>query len=165
MINTDTYRIAAQEQIQTYADILEIPLITTYNSQELEEALQSLGDCDIIFIDTAGKFPGDPQHKGDVQSIIAAAQPEDILLCISATTSYSAAQEIIDSYSYLPDYKLMITKLDETRYRGLILSLSWYTHKPIGYVTTGQNVPDDIELLDAVKTSQQILGIQTDKPA
>ncbi len=149
IINTDTYRIAAQEQLKTYADILSIPLAVVYQIDELSGALEGMADRDVIFIDTAGKRPGDEQHRTDLKKIIAVAAPEDILLCVSAPTSFSAIQEVVDTYGFVGDYKLLVTKLDETRYRGMLLNLCWYAKKRLAYVTVGQNVPDDIENVDA----------------
>ncbi|MDR0951768.1 MAG: flagellar biosynthesis protein FlhF [Oscillospiraceae bacterium] len=160
IINTDTYRIAAQEQMQTYADILEIPLQVVYKPDELTAALESMADLDVIFIDTAGKQTGEARHCEEVRQIIELTHPEDILLCISASISFPSAKEVLDSYSFLPDYKLVVTKLDETRYRGMIINLSWYSKKPLSYVTTGQNVPNDIEVLNTETAAKQILGLE-----
>ena len=162
IINTDTFRIGAQEQLQTYADILGIPLLLTYRPEELEGALESMSDRDLIFVDTAGKRPGDEQHKGDIVEMVRILEPEDTLLCLSATTGFAALKEIIDTYGFIDDYKLLITKLDETKYRGLLLNICWYTQKPLTYVTTGQNVPDDIEVVDVESIVKQIIGGKTD---
>ena len=157
IINTDTFRIGAQEQLQTYADIMGIPLQVVYQSAELESALENLSDRDVIFVDTAGKRPGDEQHKEDILDIVKILKPEDILLCLAATTGFSAMKEMVDTYGFVDDYRLLITKLDETKYRGVLLNLSWYTQKPIAYVTTGQNVPDDIEIVDVESVTKQII--------
>jgi len=148
IINTDTYRIGAQEQLQTYADILGVPLGIVYYPEELEEALSNMSDRDIIFVDTAGKRPGDEQHKEDILEFIRVLRPEDILLCLASTTGFAAVKEVADTYGFVDDYKVMVTKVDETRYRGALLNISWYTRKPLAYITTGQNVPDDIEVVD-----------------
>ena len=157
IINTDTFRIGAQEQLQTYADILGIPLQVVYQMDELESALEGMSDRDIIFIDTAGKRPGDEQHKEDILEIIKIAKPEDILMCLSASTGFASIKEIVDTYGFLDEYRLLVTKLDETQYRGALLNISWYTQKPLAYVTTGQNVPDDIEMVDVSSVANQIL--------
>jgi len=157
IINTDTYRIGAQEQLQMYADILGVPIQLVYYPDELNGAMESMSDRDIIFVDTAGKRPGDEQHKDDLLDIVRALKPEDILLCISATTSFASIMEMVDTYGFVDDYRLMITKLDETKYRGALLNISWYTQKPLAYVTTGQNVPDDIEILDVDALVRQIV--------
>jgi len=157
IINTDTFRIGAQEQLQTYADILGIPLAVVYWADELEGALGNMSDRDIIFVDTAGKRPGDAQHKEDLLEIVRILRPEDILLCLSATTGFASIKEMVDTYGYVDDYRLMITKIDETKYRGQLLNISWYAKKPMAYVTTGQNVPDDIEVVDVEAIAKAIV--------
>ncbi|MCL2221151.1 MAG: flagellar biosynthesis protein FlhF [Oscillospiraceae bacterium] len=157
IINTDTYRIGAQEQLQTYADILGVPLGMVYYPDELEETLASMSDRDIIFVDTAGKRPGDEQHKDDILEFMRVLRPEDILLCLSATTGFASIKEITDTYGFVDDYRVMVTKMDETRHRGAVLNISWYTRKPLAYVTTGQNVPDDIEVVDVDSIVKKIV--------
>ena len=157
IINTDTFRIGAQEQLQTYADIMGIPLQVVYRSDELEEALDSMSDRDVVFIDTAGKRPGDEQHREDILDIVRILKPEDILLCLAATTGFASIKEMTDTYGFVDEYKLLITKLDETKYRGPLLNISWYTQRPLAYVTTGQNVPDDIEIVDIESIAKQII--------
>jgi len=158
IINTDTFRIGAQEQLQTYADIMGIPLQVVYRADELKEALDNMADRDVIFIDTAGKRPGDEQHKEDILDIVRILNPEDILLCLAATTGFASIKEMTDTYAFVDEYKLLITKLDETKFRGPLLNICWYTHKPLAYVTTGQNVPDDIEILDVESVAKQLIS-------
>ena len=157
IINTDTFRIGAQEQLQTYADILGVPLQVVYRADELEDALEGMSDRDIVFVDTAGKRPGDEQHKEDMLDIVRILKPEDVLMCLSATTGFAAMKEMVDTYGFVDEYRIMITKLDETKYRGPLLNISWYAQKPLSYVTTGQNVPDDIEVVDVEAIAKQIL--------
>jgi flagellar biosynthesis protein FlhF len=157
IINTDTYRIGANEQLKTYTDILSIPLGIVYQMEELTGALESMSDRDVIFIDTAGKRPGDEQHREDIREIIRIAEPEDLLVCVSATTSFSAMKEIIDTYNFVGDFKLVVTKLDETKHRGMLLNLRWYAQRHLSYITTGQSVPDDIALVDVESIASQLL--------
>lgn len=158
IINTDTYRIAAQEQLETYADILNIPLSVVYRMSELTGEIEAMSDREIIFIDTTGKRPGDEKHAEDISSLLSICSPEEIHLCVPATVSFASLKEIVDSYSYIDNYKLLVTKLDETRYRGMILNLSWYAGKELSYFTTGQNVPDDIEKINVEALVGEILG-------
>jgi flagellar biosynthesis protein FlhF len=144
IINTDTYRIAAQEQIKTYSDILGVPLGAVYQMSELEDEIKKMADRELIFIDIAGKSPGDLQHREDIEEILKIARPEDVLLCVSATTNFSSMKETFDSYSYVPNYNILVTKLDETKYRGILLNICWYTRKRLSYLSIGQSVPDDI---------------------
>ena len=157
LINTDTYRIGAQEQLQTYADILGIPLHVVYQPEELQKAMESMSDRDVVFVDTAGKRPGDEQHREDILNIIRILKPEDILLCLAATTGFASIKEMVDTYGFVDEYRLLITKLDETKYRGSLLNISWYTQKPLAYATTGQNVPDDIEVVDVSSIAKGII--------
>jgi len=157
IINTDTFRIGAQEQLQTYADILGVPLQVVYWPDELENALESMSDRDIIFVDTAGKRPGDEQHREDLLEILRILRPEDTLLCLSATTGFASMKEVVDTYGFVDDYRLLITKTDETKFRGALLNISWYTQKPLAYLTTGQNVPDDIEVVDVETIAKQLV--------
>lgn len=157
IINTDTYRIAAHEQLKTYADILDIPLGIAYRPEEVEGALEDMADRDVIFIDTAGKRPGDPRHREDVTKIIQIASPQEILLCVAASTCFSAIKEVVDTYDFTGDYKLIVTKLDETKYHGMILNVCRYSKRPLAYVTTGQNVPDDMEIADIDSIANRIL--------
>ena len=157
LINTDTYRIGAQEQLQTYADILGIPLHVIYQNEELEKAMESMSDRDVIFVDTAGKRPGDDQHREDILNIIRILKPEDVLLCLAATTGFASIKEMVDTYGFVDEYRLLVTKLDETKYRGPLLNISWYTQKPLAYATTGQNVPDDIEIVNVTSIANDII--------
>ena len=157
IINTDSYRIGAPEQLQTYADILGVPLQMVYRADELENALEVMSDRDLIFVDTAGKRPGDEQHRDEILEMVRILKPEETLLCLSATTGFAATKEIIDTYGFVDNYKLLVTKLDETRFRGPLLDMCWYTQKPLSYITTGQNVPDDIDIVDVELIAKQII--------
>ncbi|MDR2600629.1 MAG: flagellar biosynthesis protein FlhF [Oscillospiraceae bacterium] len=157
IINTDSYRIGAQEQLQTFADILGVPIQLVYYPDELKEAMEQMSDRDMIFVDTAGKGPGDEKHIEDLMSMIKLLEPDDTLLCLAATTSFSSVREMVDTYGFIDNYRVMITKLDETKYRGALLNISWYTHKPFAYVTTGQTVPDDIEVIDVESIVKHIV--------
>jgi len=148
IINTDTNRVGAHEQWELYTDIMKIPLEEVYWADELNQVMKNLADRELIFVDTAGKSPGDSKHKEELLDILGILKPEDTLLCISATTSFASVKEIVDTYGYIEDYKILITKLDETKHRGPLLNISWYTQKPFAYTATGQNVPDDIQVAD-----------------
>jgi len=157
IINADMYRVGAKEQLELYGDMLGAPVEFVYYSHELEKAMENLSDREVIFVDTVGKSPNDEEHKKDLLEIVRILKPEDILLCLSATTSFASMMEVIDTFGITDDYKLLITKLDETKYRGSILNLSWYSQKPLAYVTTGQKVPDDIEIADVESIVKQIM--------
>ncbi len=157
LINTDTYRIGAYDQIRIYSDILEIPLNTVNTVEELKRALAEQADRDIILIDTAGKNSWDTVYQDSLKMMIEAAQPDEILLVISINTSRRAVREILANYSFIGNCKLIITKLDEVRAWGNILNIMIASGRPLSYVTTGQSVPDDIEKPDVEKILARIL--------
>jgi flagellar biosynthesis protein FlhF len=157
LVTADAYRIAAHEQIKTYSDILEVPLKTIYKPEEIKEALEELEDADIVFVDTPGKSPNDKAHISEIASIIEHSGASEIFLVISATTGYKSCAMAVDQYGFVKDFKVLLTKLDETPTAGMYLNARAITGKPLSYVTTGQSVPDDIELFDAAAASGQLV--------
>ncbi len=157
IINTDTFRVAAQEQLQIYSDIMNIPLNKAYTKQELNDALKQQEDRDLILIDTAGKSVADVQYITDMKNIMETCKIDQVFIVMSVTTAYKACKEIIDHLSFVGDYKIIITKLDEVTSWGNVLNFVDYAKKPISYLTIGQNIPDDIEQLDASKIAANIL--------
>ncbi|MDF2522253.1 MAG: flagellar biosynthetic protein FlhF [Clostridia bacterium] len=158
LITSDTYRIAAVEQLKTYSEIIGIPLSAIYSSAEIANAIESYRDKDIILIDTAGRSHKDQYQVMELKSLLKSSVNFEIYLVISATTKFSDCIEIIKSYGFLDDYKLLFTKLDETSTTGVMLNVAYITKKPISYITTGQSVPDDIEIADKEKIINSLIG-------
>ena len=161
LLTADTYRIAAAEQLRTYANILETPFRIIYTPEELQAAVEDYWDCDYIFIDTAGRSHQNTDQLEKMKEMVAALKrPESyqVFLVLSATTKYRDLQKIADCYGKIADFELIFTKLDETEAVGNLLNIKLYTDAPIAYVTCGQNVPDDMEAFDPQKTVKQILG-------
>jgi flagellar biosynthesis protein FlhF len=148
LVTADAYRIAAHEQIKTYADILEVPLKTIYKPDEISQALQELDDTDIVLIDTPGKSPNDKSHSAEINSIIEKSGASEVFLVLSAATGYKSCAMVADQYRFVKDFKVLLTKTDETVTGGMYLNARALTGMPLSYVTTGQSVPDDIELFD-----------------
>lgn len=157
-INTDTYRVAAQEQLKTYAEIMELPICTIYAPDEMEQALLTLQDRDVVLIDTAGKCAGDQEYHDEIEAYIRQSGADEVLLAVGASMGYGASREMISHYCFLKDYKLIITKLDEVSAWGSILNIVSLAKRPIAYVTTGQNVPYDIAEPDAKRIAKNLLG-------
>ncbi len=151
LITADTYRIAAVDQLKIYAEIMEIPLSILYSPREMVAALEEHRDKDVIFVDTAGKSIRDRAQEKEILELISLSKADEVYLVLSCNTSYSGCLNIIKSYSFLPDYKLLFTKMDEASNYGIILNCRYITGKPLSYVATGQSVPDDIEVADPNK--------------
>ena len=161
LLTADTYRIAAAEQLRTYANILETPFRVIYTPEELQTAVDDYWDCDYIFIDTAGRSHQNADQLEKTKEMVSGLKrPEDsqVFLVLSATTKYRDLQRIADCYGEIAKFELIFTKLDETEAVGNLLNMKLYTDAPIAYVTYGQNVPDDMEIFSPQKTVKQILG-------
>lgn len=160
-ITADTYRIAATEQLQVYANILDAPMEIVYSKEEMNDAIGKLSDYDLIFVDTAGFSHKNEAQRKDMKLLLQGVSNEytkEVYLVLSATTKYRDLLEIVDIYHEICDYKLIFTKLDETTTYGNLLNIKLYSGADLSYTTNGQNVPDDIEVFDTQKIVKQLLG-------
>ena len=163
MITSDTYRIAAVEQLRTYANILDIPLQVVYTIEELNHAIELFKDYDLILVDTAGRSHKNKEQCREIQHLVndctlLQGMRREIFLVLSAATKYKDLLNIVDVYSQMGKYSIIFTKLDETSALGNILNIRLNTSADISYVTSGQTVPDDISILDAQKLAKHLLG-------
>ncbi len=161
LLTADTYRIAAAEQLRTYANILEVPFRVIYTEEEMEQALQEFGDYDYIMVDTAGHSHQNEAQKEAMKEFIHSMDgkaEKEVFLVLSSTIKYRDLINIADAYSEMTEYKIIFTKLDETTTLGNLLNLKLYTGASLSYVTSGQNVPDDIEQFNPQKTVKRLLG-------
>lgn len=161
LLTADTYRIAAAEQLRTYANILEVPFRIIYTVEEMESALNDFKNFDYVFVDTAGHSHQNSEQKNMMGTFIHSVDgivEKEVYLVVSATTKYRDLKSIADAYAEITDYKLIFTKLDETTALGNLLNLKLYTDADLSYVTCGQNVPDDIEDFNAQRTVKNLLG-------
>lgn len=160
-LTADTYRIAATEQLRTYANILDAPLTIIYSPKEMNDAIERVKAYDLVLVDTAGFSHKSDAQREDTRTLIESLDPKyerEIYLVLSATTKYKDLLEIVDIYHEMTAYKLLFTKLDETSTYGNLLNIKLYSGADISYVTTGQNVPDDIEVFHTQKIVKQLLG-------
>lgn len=145
LITVDTYRIGAVEQLKTYAEIMNIPFEVVITIKEMEAAIKKMKDCDVVLIDTTGRSSKNKMQISELRAFVDKANATSINIVISATTKNKDIKTILEGYRILNYDKVIITKLDETSVYGSIYNISRIANKPIRYVTTGQNVPDDIK--------------------
>lgn len=157
MITADTYRIAAVEQLKTYSDIIGVPIEIVYSPDELKGALQRHRDKQLILIDTAGRSPGNSHQISELQALLAVDPYIETHLVLSVTTKYRDALEIVNKFSVCLPQKFLFTKIDEAANLGTVLNLLYHFPTALSYITTGQNVPDDIELAHPGKLANLIL--------
>ena len=160
LITSDTYRIAAVEQLRTYANILGIPLSVVYTKEELEEEKEKYADYDVVLIDTAGRSHRNEEQQKDLRELVNIVDQEqrEVFLVLSATTKYKDLKRITGTYNVINDYSVIFTKLDETVCIGNILNVKLLTNAPLSYTTWGQNVPDDFGNIDAQSIAKKLLG-------
>jgi flagellar biosynthesis protein FlhF len=160
LLTSDTYRIAAVEQLRTYANILNIPMKVIYSPTEMQNIREEYKGYDIVLIDTAGRSHKVKEQRDDIEKLIHTVDREyrETYLVLSATTKYADMIKITEAYSLITDYRLIFTKLDETSSIGNILNIKMFTNAELSYTTWGQNVPDDIGKLDTQNTAKQLLG-------
>ena len=158
-LTADTYRIAAVEQLRTYANIMGIPMEVIYTEDDLVKAQKKYADYDLIFVDTAGRSHRNKEQRDDIESLlnVISNESKETYLVLSATTKYKDLVKITETYSDITDYNLIFTKLDETGSVGNIFNIRMLTNAPLSYVTFGQDVPDDIELIDAQSIAKKLL--------
>lgn len=161
LITIDTYRIGAIEQLKTYAEIMNIPFKVVITIKEMEEAIKSMDDCDVVLIDTTGRSSKNTMQISELRAFIQKAEPDYVNMVISATTKNKDIKTILKGYSELEYGSVIITKLDETTVYGSIYNISRNSNKPISFITTGQNVPDDINISTKEELTRFILGEET----
>ena len=145
LVTTDTYRIAAVDQLRTYAEIIGLPLKVAMSAAEMGSVCESLADCDAILIDTAGRSQRDTGRLDELRQFIDAARPHQTHLVLSSASSQSVLLEAAQRFSQVNPDRVIFTKLDEAVNFGVLVSVARKVSLKLSYLTTGQEVPDHIE--------------------
>lgn len=163
-ITSDTYRIAAVEQLNTYAAIIDSPVSVVYSPEELGEYLEDYKNYDLIMVDTAGRSHHCEEQMTELEDLLDKAEEYrdrfdiDIYLTLSITTKYKDLVNITERYKDIKGWSVIFTKLDETCALGNVLNIRMLTGAQLSYTTTGQNVPNDIEIINQQALAKKILG-------
>ncbi len=144
IINADVFRVGAQDQLGTYANILDVPVTTIYDSREIVEAVAAFSDLDFVFIDTSGKAPQDKAYQAELSRLSTLGDIQETYLTVSSATSGRVCRQIVKEYENIGPYRVVVTKLDESGSYGAAVNLCQASGQPLSYITTGQNVPEDI---------------------
>lgn len=145
LITSDTYRIAAVEQLRTYANIIGLPLRVALTPEEMASACESLADCDVVLIDTAGRSQHDARRLDDLNGFLEAANPHQTHLVLSLASSEPVMLRAAERFAQLRPSNVIFTKLDEAVNFGVLLNVAKRIELSLSFVTTGQEVPDHIE--------------------
>ncbi|MEK6992341.1 flagellar biosynthesis protein FlhF [Paenibacillus sp. FSL K6-1566] len=157
-ITSDTYRISAVEQLRTYASILNVPMEVVQSPGDMQRALQTLQDCDLILMDTAGRNYRNELLVSELQSLFSHSEHSETYLVLSLTSKSGDMIEIADHFSKYALDKVIFTKMDETGSFGPIFNLLHAHNLRLSYMTNGQNVPDDLLLANSEQLCDLLLG-------
>jgi len=158
LITVDTYRVAAVEQLRTYADIIDLPMEVVSTPREMREAVARMTDLDLVLIDTAGRSPRDEVQIQELKSMLGEAQADEVHLVLSSTSSAKSLSVTADRFQQVGATSLLLTKLDETMSLGHLLTLTRSCRLPISYLTNGQSVPDDIAVAESKSLASMLMG-------
>jgi flagellar biosynthesis protein FlhF len=166
LITIDTYRVAATDQLKKYADIIGSHLRIVNNPEDLRDAIASMSNCDFVLIDTAGRSPNDTMKLNELKNFLTAANPDEVHLVVSTTGSQASVELAIQRFTDVRVDKIIFTKLDEAAHIGVVLNVVRKVNKSLSYITTGQDVPRDIEVGEGRRLAQLIMqGSATPRPA
>jgi flagellar biosynthesis protein FlhF len=160
LITVDTYRIAAVEQLRTYADIIDLPMQVVSTPREMREAVGRMDNLDMILLDTAGRSPKDEVRIQELRAFLTEADADEVHLVLSSVASARVLEQTAERFAAVGTTSLVLTKLDEATGLGNILPLVRTSQLPLSYLTNGQNVPDDIEVAESMRVARLILGME-----
>ena len=156
LVTMDIFRVGAVEQLKTYSRIMGIPLEVASTPKELEKAVEKHSGCDLIFIDTAGRSHKDKEKLDEMKNFLDDKIPMEVYLCLSATTKDRELEEILNRFRIFQVSKVVFTKIDECESFGNMVNLLMKDNLQIAYFTTGQRVPEDIEIATPAKLADMI---------
>jgi len=161
LVTVDTYRIAAVEQLRTYAEIIDLPMKVVTSPLEMRRAMDELSGLDLVLIDTAGRSPRDEPKIQELQNFLLEANVDEVHLVMSLVASVRSLETTARQFSVAGTTSVILTKLDEAAGMGALLSAARKIETPISYLTTGQDVPDDIETAEAARMARLVLGSES----
>ncbi|MED1917407.1 flagellar biosynthesis protein FlhF [Bacillus thuringiensis] len=157
-ITADTYRMAAVEQLKMYANILNVPLEVVFSPKEMTAAMERLNDCDLIFVDTAGRNFRNDEYVEGIRELLEHGKDSVNYLVLSLSSKFNDMKAIVQNFAKVQVKQVIFTKADETNSFGTMLNVCQEMNLQFSYVTTGQNVPDDIVVATPELVSTMIMG-------
>ena len=157
IICADTDKLCGQELLRSYADALNASFTIAYQPSELKQALSSMADRDIIFIDPPCSGLGSSQQKAELRMVYNNCMPTDVFACFPSSASLSAACEMMRTYQFAENARIIITKLDEISDWSLCINLCWLSRKPIAYLLQGQTITESADTINIHTVIENIL--------
>lgn len=159
LITVDTYRVAAVDQLRTYADIIDLPMAIVGTPAEMRGAMEEMADLDLVLIDTAGRSPRDAAKLHELRAMLVEARTDEVHLVLSTVASANSLVKTAEQFMPIGISSLLLTKLDEAHGLGHLSALSRAVALPFSYLTHGQNVPDDIAPAERSRLSRALVGL------
>ncbi len=161
LITVDTYRIAAVEQLRTYAEIIDLPMQVVSTPREMRDAVRRMRGLDLILLDTAGRSPKDDIRIRELKAFLTEAGADEVHLVLSSVASARTLEQTAERFAAVGTTRLILTKLDEAGSLGNLLPLLRSSKLPLSHLTNGQNVPDDIETAEPGRLARLMLGMDS----
>jgi flagellar biosynthesis protein FlhF len=161
LITVDTYRVAAVEQLRTYAEIIDLPMEVVSTPREMRAAVERLSDQELVLVDTAGRSPTDEVRIQELRALLNEARAAEVHLVLSSVASANTLKRTIERFACALPTALLFTKLDEALACGNLLEVLLETGLPVSYLTDGQNVPDDIQSATPAELVSRLLTAAT----
>jgi flagellar biosynthesis protein FlhF len=159
LINLDSYKVAAADQLATYAKIMNVPFRSVNNRDELQQAIYDFSSLDLVLIDTTGRSQKDQESLLHLRHMLASIEGVNNVLLTSATTKDSDMNEVVARFKIFTPIGLVFSKLDETSVYGCIYNMQKRSGLPLLYFTVGQRVPEDIERASAERVVDLVLDL------
>lgn len=161
LVTVDTYRIAAVDQLRTYAEIIDIPMKVVTGPRDMPRVLSEMADLDLVLVDTAGRSPADELQLQELKNLLVEGPVDEVHLVLSLAASTRSLINTARQFAAVRTNSMILTKLDESPGLGQLLAALPDLPFPISYLTTGQNVPDDIEPAVAPRLARLVLGLES----
>ena len=160
LLNLDSYKVGAYEQLAHYADIMQIEHLTVDNTDAFIDGMELLREYDVILVDTAGMSPYDTQKLIKTVEFVQTDIPRkvEVNLVLSATVKYEDMDDIYNNFSFLNLHSVIISKFDETKYFGTLLNFMLLYKLPMSYFSIGQEVPDDLLVASKEYLLERFIG-------
>ncbi len=162
LVTLDTFRIAAVDQLQKYAEIIGVPLRVVSDPVELEQAIEQCREegQELVYVDSAGRSHRDELKMAELREFLAVTPNAEVHLVLSSTTHSSTMENIAERFSTVDYHRVILTKVDESVSMGALTATLLRMGKPVSFVTDGQNVPDDIMVGDPERIADLVLKIK-----
>ncbi len=158
VVTNDTYRIAAAEQIKRVAQLVGVPIRVCRDVAEIGQALREFSNRDLVLVDTAGRSQRNARRLDELKEVLDAVKPDETHLVVSMTTQAETIVDVAERFAPCGYDRLVVTKLDEALKLGVVLDILSRVQKELSFISTGQEIPRDIEVADSERLASLILG-------